>query len=273
MFVFETGISDGITYCGKYMNYKYFAFLVIPVFLLGITGIVTMIMTGAYWWLLLTFFFWVMLSGLGIAVGYHRIFSHRCYEPKPWLDNLLLICGTLACQASSLTWVATHMGYHHPYSDQDKDPHTPKKGIFYAFVGWTMHVNPTTINHKYAVKLLRKPNHVFAHKYYFRLVWAFMIVLGILSWKALLFGYCIAATVSMIQDFSVNVLGHCPKLGYRNYDTNDISSNFIPLGYLGWGQGWHNNHHKFPADFSFGKKWWEFDPCVIFIPLLKIGSK
>lgn len=256
------------------MNYKYFGLIVAPILILGILGISLMVYTSAYAWLFLTFVFWVLLSGLGIATGFHRIFSHQCYNPKPWLDNLLLVCGTLACQSSSITWVATHVGYHHPYSDTDKDPHTPVKGFWHAFIGWTFKVSAASINHKYAIRLLRKKNHVFFHKNYFRIVWGFaLLFLIVFGWKAFLFGYCIAAMISILQDNLVNVLGHSPKLGYRNYHTHDISSNFPLLGYFGWGQGWHNNHHEFPTRFNFGIKWWEFDPCVIFIPLLNLGNK
>jgi len=242
-------------------------------FALGLAGVVTMIMTSAYIWLFATLFFWVLLSGLGIAVGFHRIYSHQCYHPKPWLDTFILYCGTLACQSSSLTWVSVHMGYHHPYSDTEKDPHTPTKGIWHAFLGWTFLINAVTINHKYAIKLIKKPLHLFVHTYYFRIVWASAIAFALIfGWKFALFGYCIAAMISILQDNLVNVLGHSPKFGYRNFDTPDISSNFPPLGYLGWGQGWHNNHHQYPNRFNFGVKWWEYDPCRLFIPLLKFGS-
>jgi len=255
------------------MNYKYFGLIVLPIMILGIAGLSLMVITSSYQWLLLTLVFWILLSGLGIAVGFHRIYSHQCYTLKPWLDNVILFCGTLACQSSSITWTAIHIGYHHPYSDTEKDPHTPVRGFWNAFLGWTFKITPATINHKYAIKLLRKQNHVFFHKNYFRIVWGFIILSLILfGWKAVLFGYCIAAMISILQDNLVNVLGHSPKLGYRNFDISDISSNFPFLGYFGWGQGWHNNHHKYPNRFNFGVKWWEFDPCVIFIPLLNLGS-
>jgi fatty-acid desaturase len=255
------------------MNFKYFLFIVLPILTLGVIGVTTMIMTSSYIWLLATLLFWIFMSGLGIAVGYHRIFSHNCYKLKPWLDTFVLYCGVMACQSSSLTWVATHIGYHHPYSDTDKDPHTPTKGLWHAFLGWTFLISPTTINHKYAVRLMRKPAHLFCHKHYFRIVWiSVLAMLLICGWKFTLFGYCIAAAISILQDNLVNILGHSPKLGYRNFELDDISSNFPILGYLGWGQGWHNNHHRYPGNFDFGIKWWEFDPCVIFIPLLNLGS-
>lgn len=255
------------------MNYRYFIFIVMPMIIMGLSAIALMVYTSAYVWLSLTFFFWILLSGFGIAVGFHRIFSHRCFSPKPWLDNVLLMCGTLACQSSSITWVATHIGYHHPYSDKEKDPHTPTKGLWHSFMGWTFKVNAATINHKYAVKLLRKPNHVFVHKHYFKIVWGFSLFLVIVfGWKTFLFGYVIAAMISILQDNLVNVLGHMPTVGYRNFDIDDKSSNFPILGYFGWGQGWHNNHHRYPDRFNFGVKWWEFDPCRVFIPILKLGS-
>lgn len=256
------------------MNLEYPAFIVMPIMILGILGILAMVLTSSYWWLLLTFVFWVLMSGLGIAVGFHRVYSHQCYNPKPWLDNIILFFGTIACQASSLTWVSVHIGYHHRYTDTDKDPHTPKKGLWHSFLGWTSTIGPETISYRYAVKLLRKPNHVFFHKYYFRIVWGFALVFALVfGLKAFLFGYCIAAMISVLQDNLVNVFGHLPKLGYRNFETKDQSSNFIPLGYFGWGQGWHNNHHQEPGNFDFGVKWWEFDPCRIFIPLLESGSE
>lgn len=256
------------------MNYKYFACVVVPIALMGITGISLMIYTSAFQWLFATLICWILLSGLGIATGYHRIYSHNCYELKPWLDNIVLYLGTMACQSSSITWVATHIGYHHRYSDTLKDPHSPIHGIWEAFLGWTFKVTPFTINHKYSVKLLRKPNHIFFHKHYFKIVWSsIFILLLIFGWKFTLFGYSIAALISIVQDNLVNVLGHSPKLGYRNFNTNDLSSNFLFLGYFGWGQGWHNNHHKYPDRFNFGIKWWEFDPCRLFIPLLLLGGK
>jgi stearoyl-CoA desaturase (delta-9 desaturase) len=256
------------------LNYKYFALIVVPMVSLGLFGISSMIINSDYQYLWITFVFWILLSGLGIAVGFHRIYSHRCYDLKPWLDNFILLCGTLACQSSSLTWVATHIGYHHPHSDTEKDLHSPTKGIWHAFMGWTFLVNQYSVNHKYAVRLMRNPMHMFFHKNYFRIVWGFFFLFVLVfGWKAAIYGYAIAATISILQDNLVNVMGHMPKLGYRNFDTRDRSSNFPPLGYLAWGQGWHNNHHQYPGRFNFGIKWWELDLCRIFIPLLELGSK
>ncbi len=255
------------------LQLDYFLKIVLPILVLGVAGVTLMVSQGLYIYLIATFAFWVLLSGLGIAVGFHRIYSHQCYNLKPWLDNFILVCGTLACQLSSLTWVAVHIGYHHPHADKAKDPHSPTKGFLHAFLGWTFTHDPKTINHKYAVKLLRKPFHVFCHKHYFKIIWGSVAIMFlILGWKITLIGYGIAASISILQDNLINVFGHWPAMGYRNFYTEDQSSNFIPMGYFAWGQGWHNNHHRFPGRFDFGVEWWEWDPCKIFIPLLKFGS-
>jgi stearoyl-CoA desaturase (delta-9 desaturase) len=78
----------------------------------------------------------------------------------------------------------------------------------------------------------------------------------------------------LLQDNMINVFGHIKAgIGYRNFETNDNSHNNIIMGLLTWGQGWHNNHHYAPGNYDFGSgtsgKWWEFDPCRLFLFLLK----
>lgn len=214
---------------------------------------------------------WLLISGLGIATGFHRIYSHRTHNLRPWLDNIILFLGTLGGQGSSISWVAIHRGYHHKHSDGDKDLHSPKHGLFHAFAGWYWTTDLINLSYRSAIDLLRKPNHVFFHRHYTKIVYSSCLIMGLISWKLLLC-YLSALCISLIQDNCVNVFCHYSKIGYRNYEIRDTSVNFWPLGYFGWGQGWHNNHHANPSSFNFGKKWWEFDPCIIFLPILTLGS-
>jgi stearoyl-CoA desaturase (delta-9 desaturase) len=85
-----------------------------------------------------------------------------------------------------------------------------------------------------------------------------------------LFLYGSVLFASLVQDNLVNSLCHLTRVGYANFDVGDRSRNFWLLGYFGWGQGWHNNHHALPAKFDFGVKWWEFDPCRLWLPFLKL---
>lgn len=248
---------------------RYVLGVYLPGFILGSLSLAWLIHLGLWPVLILT---WALVSGLGVAVGFHRVYSHSTHkELSPWLDNLLLLLGTLGGQGSSISWVAVHRGYHHKYSDTVRDLHSPVHGFWSAFIGWYWKLKPDTINHKYAVDLLRRPNHVFLHKHYINFLWVFCLVLGLISIK-LLAVYAATLFISLCQDNGVNTICHTRKLGYKNFPTTDNSVNFAPLGYFGWGQGWHENHHAEPATFSFGRRWWEFDPCVLWLPFLGLGS-
>jgi stearoyl-CoA desaturase (delta-9 desaturase) len=79
--------------------------------------------------------------------------------------------------------------------------------------------------------------------------------------------------MGLLQDNLINILGHTKALiGYRNFNTADHSFNNLIMGFLTWGQGWHNNHHHAPGSYDFGRgvssKWWEIDPCLIFLPFV-----
>ena len=212
-------------------------FGVVPMMILGAitmglfaAGVIPLV----YLWA--SFVMWVMISGLGVAVGYHRVFSHRTHKLPTWKENIILWLGAMSAQGSALFWVAVHRGYHHPYADTKRDIHSPVAySKWHAFMGW---LNPDTckkVNLRYSMAACFLP--------------------GLLG---------------LLQDTLINVVGHTKLLiGYRNFETKDNSHNNLIFGYLAWGQGWHNNHHHNPKAFDFGgKRWWELDPCRIFKPFL-----
>ncbi len=57
--------------------------------------------------------------------------------------------------------------------------------------------------------------------------------------------------------WSVNSV--CHTFGKRAFETNDRSRNEWVVGLLGFGEGWHNNHHAFPRSAFHGLRWWQFD--------------
>ncbi len=257
---------------------KSFWFQFVPAMVLGSLTVLLLI-TGAIppVYLLATLVGWVLVCGLGIAVGYHRVFSHRTHQLPPWKENIILFLATFAGQGASIFWVSLHRGYHHRQSDKSGDIHSPVVyGILQSFVGWQRDITESTntISMKYAVDLLRKPNHVWFHRHHLKILWLVPLVVALIDWRLALTAFCLVTMIGVIQDNTINVLGHLRAgIGYRNFDTDDNSHNNLILGYLGWGQGWHNNHHHAPASYDFGTgvsgKWWEWDPCKIFLPLLK----
>lgn len=256
---------------------KSFWFQFVPAMILGISTIILLMLNVIpVYYLISTFIMWVLVCGLGIAVGYHRIFSHKTHKLPKWKENIILFFATFAGQGASIFWVALHRGYHHPYADTMRDIHSPYVyDKINAFIGWQYLItelnNP--VNLKYALDLLRKDNHKWFHKHYLKILWGIPLFIALFNWHLALTAFCLVTFLGSLQDNFVNVYGHCDSwFSYRNFDTDDKSQNNLLLGYLAWGQGWHNNHHRYPASFDFGKgvsgKWWEWDPCRIFLPIL-----
>lgn len=256
---------------------KYTWFSFIPFVTLGLVTIILLaleIIPTSYLWF--TLIGWALIPGLGVAVGYHRVFSHKTHPNLPkWKENALLFFGTLSGEGSSITWAAIHRGYHHRYSDTSKDLHSPVAHTpWHAFFGWTTLITESTpVNLRTAVDLLRKPNHVWFHDNQMKILWLTPLVIALIDWKLSLTMLCLPTCLALLQDNVVNIVGHMKVLiGYRNFETDDQSQNNFLYGYLGWGQGWHNNHHHAPAEYDFGTgvsgKWWEFDPCRLFLPFL-----
>jgi stearoyl-CoA desaturase (delta-9 desaturase) len=55
----------------------------------------------------------------------------------------------------------------------------------------------------------------------------------------------------------VNGAGHF--WGYRNWATEDASTNIIPRGVLIGGEELHNNHHAYPTSAKLSNRWYELD--------------
>lgn len=218
----------------------------------------------------LTLLGWTLFSGFGVAVGYHRLFAHRGFKVSRPVELFLLVCGAFGAQGSSIFWIALHRGYHHPYSDTERDIHSPIHGKLHAYVGWIFKIKPDSVSMKYAVDLMRDPAHLWVHKNYVRLLWIPITLSALVSWQIALYFFALPMVLAVHQENLVDLFCHTRNaFGYRNHDTRDDSMNNIVLGLFGWGQGWHNNHHKRPADWDFGsERWYEFDPCRLIIPLI-----
>jgi stearoyl-CoA desaturase (delta-9 desaturase) len=80
--------------------------------------------------------------------------------------------------------------------------------------------------------------------------------------------------MSISASNALNWFGHTKSLGsYRNFnEVQDKSQNNLILGFGIFGEGWHNNHHKYPGSARFGLSKGEIDISFIVISLLgKIG--
>jgi stearoyl-CoA desaturase (delta-9 desaturase) len=76
----------------------------------------------------------------------------------------------------------------------------------------------------------------------------------------------IHAVMGPFHGVIINWFAH--TIGYINFKMKDTSRNLMPVDLLMWGEGLHNNHHKFSGRANFGVKKFEFDPLYPIIRFL-----
>jgi stearoyl-CoA desaturase (delta-9 desaturase) len=209
-----------------------------------------------------------VVTGHGITVGYHRLFTHSSFKPKRPLKIALAMLGSLAVEGSVIGWVAAHRR-HHRYSDAPGDPHSPHsygsgplaqlRGFFHAHVAWLFSAQLTSAQ-RYAPDLLKDRDLVILSRLFplfavmslaipFGLGWLIGGTLGG-AFTALIWAGFVRMTVLHHVTWSINSV--CHVFGRRPYKTNDHSTNFAPLAILSFGESWHNFHHAQPCSARHG---------------------
>ena len=203
------------------------------------------------WWLL-TISVYFLTGCLGITVTYHRFLSHRSFHLPRWAECLFSWFGAMGGTGSTIAWVAIHK-LHHQYSDTDQDPHSPQgAGWPVLFGAYQFDFNKWQVR-----KLVTDPFHVRLHNYYhlWLVLWALLLL--VIDVRLFLFGFIAPVAVQLWMSNLSNYFSHTS--GYRNFETRESSRNNPWLAVLTWGEGWHNNHHQYPARWNFAVRWWEFD--------------
>ena len=251
------------------------AIAVIVPFLGLVLGIVFLWGHGFSWVELGLFLGMYIVTGVGITVGYHRLFTHRAFETSRVVQFILAVLGSMAVQGPLMQWVAMHRR-HHQHSDQEGDPHSPHlhgggffdlvRGAWHAHVGWVFRPDPADLAHYN--RDLRQSRTLRAASALFPLWVALGLIIpavvgGVLtaSWMGALFGLIWGglARIFLVHHITWSVNSVCHIWGRRPYPSGDHSRNNFVFGILALGEGWHNNHHAFPTSARHGLRWWQFD--------------
>ena len=207
-----------------------------------------------------------LLTGLGVTVGYHRMLTHRAFETHPVVKAILLILGSMAVEGPPVDWVANHVK-HHANSDRPGDPHSPSEGILHSHWGWLAHFADIDAE-RYAPYVLRDPIASWVSKTF--IIWVgvgYVLPFLVAGWEGLIWGGLFRQLAVQNVTFAVNSV--CHRWGTHPFKTNDLSTNNWIVGVLGLGEGWHNNHHAFPASAYHGLRWWELDLSALVIRSLR----
>ena len=207
-----------------------------------------------------------LFSGLSITAGYHRLWSHRSYQAAWPLKLFFVIFGTFALQNSVLVWCARHRIHHRHVDDVERDPHSIRVGFWHAHIGWMLRHWPSSkVDFSQVRDLEQDPLLRWQHRHYWLLTWLFNlgvpVLLGLLLGEVIgmvLLAGAARLVFSQHSTFFINSLAH--SWGKRHYSEDNTSRDNGWLALLTWGEGYHNFHHAFQANYRNGVRWWHFDP-------------
>ena len=218
------------------------------------------------------------LNGTAITGGYHRLWSHRAYQAHWSVRLWFALWGAGALQNSVLIWASDHRRHHRFVDDNERDPYSAGRGLWFSHIGWVLREYATNAEDFSNVQdLTRDPILRWQHRHYVAI--ATLMNLGL----PLLLGYALGDLVGTVLlvgllrlvvnhhvTFFVNSLAHF--WGTRPYtDDNSARDNGF-LALLTYGEGYHNYHHAFQTDYRNGIRWYQWDPTKWMIAgLARVG--
>jgi stearoyl-CoA desaturase (delta-9 desaturase) len=210
-------------------------------------------------------FYFLIAPTVGIAL--HRYFAHRSFKTSRFVQFLMGLSTTLTF-TDPISFAGKHR-LHHRYSDRDQDVHRPADGFWFCWFGSLIdegYSDAEIMDH--ARDLTKAPELMWLHR------WRYLppILFSLLVWW--LGGFTMVAlgyfgAFALLLNFTSSVNYMCHRWGRARYETGDFSRNNWLVALWGLGEGWHNNHHHFPATARAGFFWWEFDPLYWIIKTME----
>lgn len=227
-----------------------------------------------------TGFSWVALATLAVTytvrvfaltAGFHRYFSHRAFKTSRTFQFILAWVGTSSAQLGPMWWAANHR-HHHQHSDKEEDIHSPViKDAFWAHIGWILCKAHSEIKYDRIKDLTKYPELRFIDRFHVLPVASLIGILFLLGaglnaafpalgtsgLQLVMWGFFLSTVMVYHVTFCVNSLTHI--VGNQRFETDDESRNHWLVALLTFGEGWHNNHHRWPLSARQGMYWWEID--------------
>jgi len=215
----------------------------------------------------------VQITIAAVTIYLHRCQAHRALDLHPIVSHFFRFWLWLTTGMITKEWAAIHRK-HHAKCETDEDPHSPRiLGIKKVlFTGVVLYVHES---HK--PETMTRYGHGTPEDWLERNVYTPLNKWGIVLLAALdiwLFGLVPGALIYGIQvgwipfwaAGVINGIGH--YWGYRNFQTDDDSTNIVPWAVWIGGEELHNNHHAYPTSAKFSIRWYELDIGWMYITAL-----
>ena len=208
---------------------------------------------------------------VAITLYLHRGVCHSAIDIHPILSHFFRFWLWLTTSMRTADWVAIHRKHHAKVETSD-DPHSPavygiSKVILQGADLYHQEKNNKETIEKYSQNCPQDwiEEHVYTGRNNLGILLLFILniilfgTVGIIIWSIQMMWTPIFAAGG------INGAGH--YWGYRNYNTNDDSTNMSPIGIIIGGEELHNNHHAYPTAAKFSLRPWEFDVGWMYIKI------
>jgi len=211
---------------------------------------------------------------------YHRYFAHRTFKTSRLGQFFFAVLANSSMQRGPLWWASTHR-HHHQHSDEEADAHSPSQhGFLWSHIGWLTSMKNFPTDYNRISDLKKFPELVFLNRFdqlvpflygltmlgIGFLLESFAPSLGVTMGQFFVWTFFVSTTVLLHGTLFINSLAHV--WGKRRYETTDDSRNSFLLSLITLGEGWHNNHHRYPHAVRQGFRKREIDPTYYGLKVL-----
>jgi len=209
-----------------------------------------------------------------VTIFLHRCQTHRALDLHPIPSHFFRFWLWITTGMVTKEWVAIHRK-HHAKCETVDDPHSPQQvGINRVLWGGVF----LYVKESYNKETMERYGHGTPEDWLERNIYSRFSILGLTIMGAtnvVLFGPVPGMLILLTQIVwipfwaagVINGIGHF--WGYRNWSTEDASTNMIPWGFVIGGEELHNNHHAYATSAKFSNKWHEIDLGWLYIRVLR----
>jgi stearoyl-CoA desaturase (delta-9 desaturase) len=209
-----------------------------------------------------------------VTIFLHRYQAHRALDLHPLPSHFFRFWLWLTTGMVTKEWAAIHRK-HHAKCETAEDPHSPQiYGINRVLWGGVF----LYVKEAYNRETMERYGHGTPDDWIERHLYSRFAVLGLTLMgliDVVLLGFVpgvlvLATQIVWIPFWAagvINGIGHF--WGYRNWGTEDASTNIVPWGILIGGEELHNNHHAYATSAKLSNKWYELDIGWMYIRILE----
>jgi stearoyl-CoA desaturase (Delta-9 desaturase) len=206
---------------------------------------------------------WIHVTLMAITLYFHREQAHRSVDLNPLLRHFFRFWLWINTGAPTKQWVAVHRK-HHALCEREGDPHSP---VIFGLKRVVLEGAELYMDEARKPETLEKygkgtPDDWLERNVYNRFDYTGIALLVVFD--IAMFGAAgivmLAVQLATMPALAAGIInGVCHAKGYRNFETNDASTNLWRLGVVIGGEELHNNHHAFPTSAKFSIRPGEVD--------------